>query len=211
MLRWSKGDGTCPGRIPLSIDGRLADMSVAGDGSIYVLESVAPPGRHPLLRRFDENGRDLDVVETAERPSQIRRRRRRPGRARAAVQPVDACRARRATGLVHAAARARTIRAPPTRRRRGGRAATRRARFGSRSCKPERLRRAWRITSTTPLGEVQLAEPMGQRLVLVVRAYSDTAERVRRPDPRSEGARGRASRSTPRTGPSLRRSAASAS
>jgi hypothetical protein len=38
------------------------------------------------------------------------------------------------------------------------------------------LRRAWRITSTTPLGEVQLAEPMGQRLVLVVRAYSDTAD-----------------------------------
>jgi hypothetical protein len=38
------------------------------------------------------------------------------------------------------------------------------------------LRRAWRITSTTPLGEVQLAEPTGQRLVLVVRAYSDTAD-----------------------------------
>ena len=37
------------------------------------------------------------------------------------------------------------------------------------------LRRAWRITSTTPLGEVQLAEPMGQHFVLVVRAYSDTA------------------------------------
>ncbi|CAN5139130.1 hypothetical protein BH09ACT13_BH09ACT13_04030 [soil metagenome] len=35
------------------------------------------------------------------------------------------------------------------------------------------VRRAWRVTSDTPLAEIQLAEPLGNRLVLVVRAYTD--------------------------------------
>ncbi len=35
------------------------------------------------------------------------------------------------------------------------------------------VRRAWRVTSDTPLAEIQLAEPVGNRLVLVVRAYTD--------------------------------------
>jgi hypothetical protein len=33
--------------------------------------------------------------------------------------------------------------------------------------------RAWRISSRTPLGEVQLAEPMRNHLVVVVKAYTD--------------------------------------
>jgi hypothetical protein len=32
---------------------------------------------------------------------------------------------------------------------------------------------SWRILSDTPLGEVQLAEPIGNRLVVVVKAYTD--------------------------------------
>ena len=39
-----------------------------------------------------------------------------------------------------------------------------------------RQRRAWRITSDTSLAEVQLAEPVGPRLVLVTRVYSDSAD-----------------------------------
>src|SRR5262249_26777123 len=54
VLRWEKGQ-IAPARVPVSINGQLADMSVADDGTIYVLESVAEPGRHPLLRHFDEN------------------------------------------------------------------------------------------------------------------------------------------------------------
>jgi hypothetical protein len=34
-------------------------------------------------------------------------------------------------------------------------------------------RRSWRVTSDTALAEVQLAEPLGDRLLLVVRAYTD--------------------------------------
>lgn len=33
--------------------------------------------------------------------------------------------------------------------------------------------RSWRITSATPLGEVQLAEPYGNRLVVVTKTYTD--------------------------------------
>jgi hypothetical protein len=39
-----------------------------------------------------------------------------------------------------------------------------------------RVQRSWRITSGTPLGEVQLAEPVGRRLALVVRTYTDAAD-----------------------------------
>jgi hypothetical protein len=35
--------------------------------------------------------------------------------------------------------------------------------------------RSWRITSETPIAEVQLAEPIGRRFVLVARLYSDAA------------------------------------
>ena len=39
--------------------------------------------------------------------------------------------------------------------------------------------RSWRVTSSTPLGEVQLAEPLGNRLVVVLKTYTeDRAEYV---------------------------------
>jgi hypothetical protein len=37
----------------------------------------------------------------------------------------------------------------------------------------ETILRAWRIVTTTPLGEVQLAEPVGDRLVVVVKTYDE--------------------------------------
>jgi hypothetical protein len=33
--------------------------------------------------------------------------------------------------------------------------------------------RSWRVTSETPLGEVQLAEPRGNELVVVLKTYTD--------------------------------------
>ena len=35
------------------------------------------------------------------------------------------------------------------------------------------VRRSWRITSQTPIAEVQLAEALGSRLVVVARVYTD--------------------------------------
>ena len=37
------------------------------------------------------------------------------------------------------------------------------------------VRRGWRITSQTPVAEVQLAQPLGTRLVLVVRLYTEAS------------------------------------
>ena len=39
--------------------------------------------------------------------------------------------------------------------------------------------RSWRITSTTPLGEVQLAEPHGNQLVVVMKTYTDDRSEYR--------------------------------
>jgi hypothetical protein len=174
LLRWTKG-ATAPARVPLSVDGRLADMSTAGDGSIYVLESVAPPDRQPLLRRFDENGRDLDVAETAERPSQIRAG---AGGPVLLEQPSNQWMPATVDGRLATAAEQRRHGRPGRSLRGGGEVVVRRTGdeirvelLGSGG-----MHRSWRITSGTPLGEVQLAEPLGQHLVLVVRAYSDARD-----------------------------------
>jgi hypothetical protein len=39
--------------------------------------------------------------------------------------------------------------------------------------------RTWRISSATPLGEVQLSEPIGSRLVVVVKTYDDDRDEFR--------------------------------
>jgi hypothetical protein len=38
------------------------------------------------------------------------------------------------------------------------------------------VRHAWRVTSATPLAEVQLAEPLGRGLLVVVRVYTDAED-----------------------------------
>ena len=43
----------------------------------------------------------------------------------------------------------------------------------------DRVVRSWRLTSATPLGEVQLAEAIGARLVVVVRTYTESADEFR--------------------------------
>lgn len=175
LLRWAAGD-TVPARVPLSIDGRLADMAVAGDGSIYVLESVPPPGRTtPLVRRVDEHGRDLDVVATAERaPSQIRLGPNGPVVLESSShQWMPVALDGEPAGPVVQRARGHSGR--PLRG--GGEVVVLRrdnellvALVGGGG-----IRRSWRIESETALGEVQIAEPLGQRLLVVVRVYSDSA------------------------------------
>ena len=174
VLDWRKNQ-ISPARIPVSVDGRLADMSVAGDGSIFVLESAAAPGHHPALRRFDGNGRDLDVVETAERPSQIRLGVDGP---EVLEQPSNQWMPAMVDGAPASPQQQRTHGRSSRALRTGDDVVVRRVgdevrvallRSGS-------VRSAWRISSKTPLGEVQLAEPMGKRLVLVVRTYTDDAD-----------------------------------
>jgi hypothetical protein len=172
LLRWRNG-AHVPARVPLSVAGTLADMAVGNDGSVYVLESTAEPGRNPLVRRFDDAGRELEAVETAERTSsQIRMS---PNGALVLAHPshhwmpvaVDGVPASRTEQRRHGRS-SRALRG-------GGEIVVFRyanelrvALISGRS-----MTRSWRLTSDTPLAEVQLAEPLGQRLVLVVRLYDD--------------------------------------
>lgn len=173
VLRWSKGAKT-PARIPVSVSGSLADMAVSPDGSIYVLETVGSAGGRPVARRFDADGRELERVEIAERSaSQIRMRGDVPV---VLEQPSHQWMPIVADGsMVGAKAQrenGRVGRPLPA----GGDVIVLRRGSEIRLALTGRngVRRSWQLHSDTPLGEVQLAEPLGSRLVVVARAYTDS-------------------------------------
>jgi hypothetical protein len=173
LLRVPPGSAR-PSRVPLAVRGALADMAVADDGTVYVLESTGKaPGQPPLLRMFDADGRALGATEMAERTAaQVRIGAHGPvvkqypseqwlpvARGRAALdgaaQSNDGTAARplqdgRDVTISH--------RGDELRLSLGG---------------PGSTRRSWVVRSATQLGEVQLAEPHGSRLVAVVRTYTD--------------------------------------
>jgi hypothetical protein len=177
VLRWP-ARSAAPVAIPLSIDGTIADLSVAPDGTTYLLESAAS-GRGPVLRTFGVHGETLGVVDIGERTAaQVRVGPDGPvvlqhpsGQWTAAIvdgRPLDAGaqgdsgrpgRALPGGGEVIVLRRANEIRA---------------ALIGAKG-----RRRSWRVRSETPVAEVQLAEPLGDRLVLVVRVYSNTVDEFR--------------------------------
>jgi hypothetical protein len=174
VLRW-QSSGARPTLVPLSIEGRIADMTLDDDGSFYVLESVAPPGHTPLVRHFDSTGRELDVVETAERGASAIR-----------IGPDGPVVLQHSSHQWMPVADRRAP-VPPSGQRRSGRVG-RPLRSGAEVVVLRRqndilaalvsshgVERSWRITSETPIAEVQLAEPIGRRFVLVARVYSDAA------------------------------------
>ena len=175
LLRWRKGARE-PTRVKLSIAGTIADLAVGNDGSSFVLESTAEPGRNALVRRFDDAGRELEAIETAERTSsQIRMT---AGGALVLGHPshhwmpvtVGGVPASREVQLRHGRA-GRSLRS-------GGEIVLFRHANELRVAivSGSSITRSWRLTSATPLAEVQLGEPIGQRLVLVVRVYEDDVD-----------------------------------
>lgn len=173
VLRWRRGAST-PEHVPVSIAGTLADLIASSDGTLYVLETVGRPGATPLVRRFDADGRELERVAIAERTgSQIRQGEQGPV---VLQQPSHQWMPVTADG---------TIAGPSIQRENGS---VERPLAGGRSVTvlrtaneirvalvgPAGSRRAWRLHSATALGEVQLAEPVGNRLVLVARVYTET-------------------------------------
>jgi hypothetical protein len=172
-LRFRPGSNS-PDTIALAVSGRLADMSVAPDGAIYVLESPGSDAPLPVLRAFDPTGNPKESVALAERTaSAVRAGPSGP----VALQypsgqwmPVGS-----AGGLIgNAAQRAggRSGRPLPG----GGEVVVLRQGTGELRAAivaASGALRSWRVQSSTPLAEVQLAEPLGNRLVLVVRVYTD--------------------------------------
>lgn len=160
--------------VPVAVDGMLADMSVDEDGTAYVLESTGEAaGGPPVLRTFDAGGRARPAVPLAERTaSQVRVG---PGGPVVKVYPSEVwmqpSRAGRAPERL-----TRPRAASPGRKLRDGREVRVLVRGDELRLAldgPGGTRRSWIVTSGTPLGEVQLAEPYGNGLAVVLRLFTD--------------------------------------
>jgi hypothetical protein len=172
LLRWRAGE-RMPSRVPLAVNGTLADMSIAGDGTIYVLETAGGTHHAELLRTFEPDGSQRGTAEIPERASQVRVGPSGPfvlqqpsgqwmqtARGGAPLTPLVQAAAGRAGRPIH-----------------GGEVVVLRRGNEIRAALVSAglVRRSWVMTSETPLAEVQLAEPVGDDLVVVARVY--TADR----------------------------------
>jgi hypothetical protein len=171
LVRWSAGRRT-PSLTPLAITGTIADLALASDGTAYILES-AGAARSSVLRTFQPDGAEIGSGPTAGRGSEVR-----VGPDGEAV--VDD---QRSQQWIQVAGGGHMLTEPS--QRRTGRAGRRLA-DGSEVVVLRReneirlaltgakgARRSWRVTSDDPIAEVQLAEPLGRSLVVVVRVYTD--------------------------------------
>ena len=175
VLRWRENGGS-PTQVPVDVNGTLADMSVAADGTIYVLESTASPGRAPLLRAFGPEGHLLSAGEVAD-----------PTTSDVRIGPEGPVVLEQGSDQWMDAARNRQVLSPTVqassghagRRLLGGDEVTvlrRGNELRASLVAPNGTGRSWDITSATPLAEVQLAEPLGNALVVVARVYTDSAD-----------------------------------
>jgi hypothetical protein len=171
LLRWEAG-ASGPTHVPLAINGTLADMSVADDGTVYVLETAHAGGRAGLLRSFGPSGTAEGTSELAEQAAQVR------------IGPTGPVVLQSTSGQwMSAADRGGML--DPSAQEASGRSG--RPLAGGREVVvlrvgnelraslsgPGPFSRSWRVVSETPLAEVQIAEPVGDRLVVVVRTYTE--------------------------------------
>ena len=165
VLRWTRGDRET---VALGDSFELADFAIAEDGGYDVLE---PRG---ALKRFRNDG----TLKWQQRLAERTWAKLAHGRAGPLVlqQPSEQWMPTADSGVpltrseqAHAAKAAKQL---------GNGSDLLVARVGTNEVRVAELRgvaqlRSWRIVSETPLGEVQLAESHGNRLVLVTRAYTD--------------------------------------
>ena len=172
--RWHAGRHTAD--TPVDVTGGIADMAVEADGSVDVLEPTGD-GRTPELRSFDASGALSSKTPIEDRTwSQLRVG---PQGPEVQQEPSEQWMpAEHGRAWLTRAAQAR--RGHPGRTLPNGkelvvfRAGTSEARIAE--VAGDRVKRAWRIVSATPLGEVQLAEPFGNRVVVVIRPYTETQD-----------------------------------
>jgi hypothetical protein len=169
--RWSRGRAET---IPLAVTGGLADFAVEPDGSLDVLEPPDRLNRSPVLRSFHADGSVRWVQQLADRT--WAKLDVGPDGPVVQQQPSEQWRpvadGGRALGRAAQAAGGRTGRPQSGGRelvveRHGG------AELRIAEVEGAAVIRSWRIDSSTPLGEVQLAEPMGSRIVIVAKTYTD--------------------------------------
>ncbi len=173
LLRFASGVASTPTAIAVGVRGTIADLAVRSDGGTYVLESVAEPGQTPLLRSFDRVGRQVGAWHTAEALA---------GTLRLGPTGLQALEYPASQWMPLATGGGEVSAATQFAQGRAGRAVA-----GSRELVAQRegnevrialvdstgVVKSWRIRSSTPLAEIQLAEPLGTRVVVVLRAYTD--------------------------------------
>ena len=177
VLRFPAGSPSARAAVPLGINGTLADMSVAPDGTIHVLETTNGRRNTQLLRSFEADGASKGVATIEGRASQVRLGS--SGIPNVLQQPSSQWTPTltgdgRELGVDAQSDAAETARPLPS----GGEVTVLRRGSEIRASLTgsDGVRRAWRITSQTPIAEVQLAEALGSRLVVVARVYSDTQD-----------------------------------
>lgn len=172
--RWHAGRHTAD--TPVDVTGGIADMALEPDGTIDVLEPTGD-GRTPELRSFSASGALRSKTPIADRTwSQLRESPQGPEvQQEPSEQWLPAARGRRSLSRTAQSASGHPGRTLPNGRElvvfRAGTSEARIAEVAG-----ARVRRSWRIVGETPLGEVQLAEPLGNRVVVVVRPYTETQD-----------------------------------
>jgi hypothetical protein len=173
VLRFARGAAR-PEPRSLDVNGTLADMSVGPDGTIYVLEFAGrSPSDTPAIRSFTAAGRPLGAWDAAERTVAAIR-----------MGPVGPSTLSYPSGewlpvAVHGRALGREAQLAAGRAGRplagGGEVVALRTGNELRLAllRANGVQQTWRITSDTPLAEVQLAEPLRDGMVALVRVYSD--------------------------------------
>jgi hypothetical protein len=174
--RWQAGRHAAD--TPVDVTGGIADMALEADGTIDVLEPRGDgDNRTPELRSFSPSGALRSTTPIADRTwSQLREGPQGPEvQQEPSEQWLPAVRARRSLTRAAQATGGHPGRTLPNGKElvvfRAGASEARIAEIAG-----TRVRRAWRIVSRTPLGEVQLAEPLGNRVVVVIRPYTETQD-----------------------------------
>jgi hypothetical protein len=169
--RWSRGRATTT---TLDVGDAISDLVVETDGTLDVLEPATLETPFPRLLSFRPDGRLKWSQRLADRTwSKLARG---PEGPIVQQQPSEQWlpAAERGKPLTRAAQaqRGRAARQMPN----GRGVVVQRLGIGElrvAETAGNRIARAWRIVSATPMGEVQLAEPAGRALVVVVKAYDD--------------------------------------
>jgi hypothetical protein len=175
VQRWR--GGTVAGSFPADVPAAADDLAAAPDGSVYVLDGRSSTASTPLLRTFAPDGRLVAARHIAERSwSQLRLDSSGP------VVQQSPSEQWMPTGdgalAFNRAAQARHG-SPGRQLGDGSQLVVLRAGVGEvriARVVNSAVRQSWRITSATPLGEVQIADRTGGRIVLVVKAYTDVQD-----------------------------------
>jgi hypothetical protein len=160
--------GSEPTHVPIAFEGGEGDLAVGPDGTIYVLDSSGIP----MVRSFTAGGYPIASTRLAERTADMVRVG--PGGPLVHAYPSEMW---LSTGTARPPLTpARQLASAEPSRRVGDESVIVRARDDEALLalvRGDRVTHAWAVRSLTHLGEVQLAEPYGDGLLVVVRVWTE--------------------------------------